>query len=232
MELHAEVTHLKEQLSQALEAKDLVSNSMIHNNRVNHEVEHLVDQDVPREISSEPQQKQQSVEINELKQKVSELMEIKAQLEDRNQKLLEESTYAKGLASAAGVELKALSEEVTKLMNQNEKLATELSSLRSPTPAPRRFNNGPRGTRRESMSRREPASRRDTNASHEREKALEALLMEKEQKEAELQRKVEESKQKEAFLESELANMWVLVAKLKKSQGYDHEDLEAKHDGS
>jgi hypothetical protein len=59
MELHAEVTHLKEQLSQALEAKDLVSNSMIHNNRVNHEVEHLVDQDVPREISSEPQQKQQ-----------------------------------------------------------------------------------------------------------------------------------------------------------------------------
>ena len=59
-------------------------------------------------------------------------MEIKAQLEDRNQKLLEESTYAKGLASAAGVELKALSEEVTKLMNQNEKLATELSSLRSP----------------------------------------------------------------------------------------------------
>ncbi|PWZ24182.1 Kinesin-like protein KIN-7D, chloroplastic [Zea mays] len=232
MELHAEVTHLKEQLSQALEAKDLVSNSMIQNNRVNREVEHLVDQDVPREISSEPQQKQQSVEINELKQKVSELMEIKAQLEDRNQKLLEESTYAKGLASAAGVELKALSEEVTKLMNQNEKLATELSSLRSPTPAPRRFNNGPRGTRRESMSRREPASRRDTNASHEREKALEALLMEKEQKEAELQRKVEESKQKEAFLESELANMWVLVAKLKKSQGYDHEDLEAKHDGS
>ncbi|CAD6249303.1 unnamed protein product [Miscanthus lutarioriparius] len=234
MELQAEVTHLKEQLSQALEAKDLLSNSMTQNNRVNHEVEHHADQYVPREISSEPQQKlQQSVEINELKQRVSELIEIKAQLEDRNQKLLEESTYAKGLASAAGVELKALSEEVTKLMNQNEKLATELSSLRSPTPAPRRVSNGPRGTRRESMSRRhEPASRRDTNASHEREKALETMLMEKEQKEAELQRKVEESKQKEAFLESELANMWVLVAKLKKSQGYDHEDPEAKHDGS
>jgi centromeric protein E len=163
----------------------------------------------------------QSVEIKELKQKVSELIEIKAQLEDRNQKLLEESTYAKGLVSAAGVELKALSEEVTKLMNQNEKLATELSSLRSLTPAPRRVSNAPRGTRRESMSRRhEPASRRDTNTSHEREKALGTLLMEKEQKEAELQRKVEESKQKEAFLESELANMWVLVAKLKKSQGY------------
>ncbi|XP_039775972.1 kinesin-like protein KIN-7D, chloroplastic isoform X4 [Panicum virgatum] len=236
MELQAEVTHLKEQLSQALEAKDLLSDSMMQNNRVvNHEVERHADQGsaVPREFSTEPLQKQQqSNEVDELKQKVSELVEIKAQLEDRNQKLLEESTYAKGLASAAGVELKALSEEVTKLMNQNEKLAIELASLRSPTP--RRVSSGPRGARRESMSRRhEPASRRDTNnASHEREKALENMLMEKEQKEAELQRKVEESKQKEAFLESELANMWVLVAKLKKSQGYEHEDSEAKHNVS
>ncbi|CAN6245908.1 unnamed protein product [Urochloa humidicola] len=235
MELQAEVTHLKEQLSQALEAKDLLSNGMMQNNGgVNHEVERHADQEsaVPREVSSEPLQKQQqSIEVDTLKHKVSELIEIKAQLEDRNQKLLEESTYAKGLASAAGVELKALSEEVTKLMNQNEKLATELASLRSPTP--RRASNGTRGARRESMSRRhEPASRRDTNASQEREKALETMLMEKEQKEAELQRKVEESKQKEAFLESELANMWVLVAKLKKSQGYEHEDTEAKHDVS
>uniref|UniRef100_A0A0A8XVV9 Uncharacterized protein n=1 Tax=Arundo donax TaxID=35708 RepID=A0A0A8XVV9_ARUDO len=58
------------------------------------------------------------------------------------------------------------------------------------------------------------------------------MLMEKEQKEAELQRKIEESKKKEASLESELANMWVLVSKLKKSQGYDHEDPEAIHNGS
>ncbi|RLN08957.1 centromere-associated protein E [Panicum miliaceum] len=235
MELQAEVTHLKEQLSQALEAKDLLSHSIMQNNRgVNHEVERHADQGsaVPREASMEPLQKQQqSIEVDELKQKVSELIKIKAQLEDRNQKLLEESTYAKGLASAAGVELKALSEEVTKLMNQNEKLATELASMRSPTP--RRVSNGPRGARRGSMSRRhEPASRRDTNASHDREKSLENMLIEKEQKEAELQRKVEESKQKEAFLESELANMWVLVAKLKKSQGYEHEDSEAKHNVS
>ncbi|XP_062220452.1 kinesin-like protein KIN-7D, chloroplastic [Phragmites australis] len=233
-ELQAAVTHLKEQLSQALEAQDLLSNSIILNNRVNHEVERHADQEkaVAREVSIEPLQKQQkSAEIDELKQKVCELTEIKAQLEARNQKLLEESTYAKGLASAAGVELKALSEEVTKLMNQNEKLAAELASLRSPTP--RRVSNGPRGTRRDSMSRRhEPASRRDTNANHEREKALETMLMEKEHKEAELQRKVEESKKKEASLESELANMWVLVSKLKKSQGYDHEDSEAIHNGS
>ncbi|KAK3159246.1 hypothetical protein QOZ80_2AG0147750 [Eleusine coracana subsp. coracana] len=226
MELQAEVTHLKEQLSQALDAKDLLSNSIIQNNiGVNNEVEHRANQEkaVPTDVSTEPPQKQQqSLEIDELKKKVRELTEVKAQLEARNQKLLEESTYAKGLASAAGVELKALSEEVTKLMNQNEKLAGELASLRSPTP--RRVGNGPRGTRRDSMSRRhEPASRRDATANHEKEKALENMLMEKERKEAELQRKIEESKQKEAFLESELANMWVLVAKLRKSQDCDHE---------
>ncbi|KAL6633445.1 hypothetical protein ACP70R_026116 [Stipagrostis hirtigluma subsp. patula] len=235
MELQATVTHLKEQLSQALEAKDLLSNSIIHNNRgVNHEVEHRADQEkaVPREVPTEPLQKlSKSVEIDELKQKVSELTEVKVQLEARNQKLLEECTYAKGLASAAGVELKALSEEVTKLMNQNEKLVAELASVRSPTP--RRVSSGPRGTRRDSINRRhEPASRRDTNTSYEREKALENMLMEKEQKEAELQRKIEESKKKEASLETELANMWVLVSKLKKSQGYDDGDLEAKHNGS
>ncbi|XP_044954338.1 kinesin-like protein KIN-7D, chloroplastic isoform X3 [Hordeum vulgare subsp. vulgare] len=237
MELQEAVACLKEHLSQALQAKDSLSNSIMMQNSsgVNHEEQHS-DQEKPvsRDISAEQLQKeQQSVEFGELKQRVHELTEVKAQLEARNQKLLEESTYAKGLASAAGVELKALSEEVTKLMNQNEKLASELVSLRSPTP--RRVSNGPRGTaRRESMSRRnEPASRRDGNAREERERVLETMLAEKEQKEAELQRKVEESKQKEAFLESELANMWVLVAKLKKSRGDDdHEDLEAKYNGS
>ncbi|KAM0912255.1 hypothetical protein ACQ4PT_012945 [Festuca glaucescens] len=237
MKLQEAVAHLKEHLSQALQAKDSLSNSIVmqKSSGANHEAQQHSDQEktVPREISAEPLQKeQQSVEIGELKQRVCELDKAKSQLEARNQKLLEESTYAKGLASAAGVELKALSEEVTKLMNQNEKLASELASLRSPTP--RRASNGPRGTtRRESMSRRnEPASRRESNASQERERVLETILMEKEQKEAELQRKVEESKQKEAFLESELANMWVLVAKLKKSQGDDHEDLDAKYNGS
>lgn len=240
LELQDAVSRLKEHLSQALQANDSLSNSIMTQQSagVNHEDQHHVDQgkSVPKEISAEPLQKEQqnfqSVEIGELKQRLCELTEVKAQLEVRNQKLLEESTYAKGLASAAGVELKALSEEVTKLMNQNEKLASELASLRSPTP--RRVSNGPRGTtRRDSMSRRhEPASRRDGNASHERERVLETILAEKEQKEAELQRKVEESKQKEAFLESELANMWVLVAKLKKSHGDDQEDLEAKYNGS
>jgi centromeric protein E len=63
MELQAEVTHLKEQLSQALEAKDLLSNSVQNNRVVNHEVEHHADQEsaVSREVSSELLQKQQQV---------------------------------------------------------------------------------------------------------------------------------------------------------------------------
>jgi len=41
--------------------------------------------------------------------------------------------YAKGLALAAGVELKALSGEVTKLMDHNERLANELALARNST---------------------------------------------------------------------------------------------------
>jgi len=62
-----------------------------------------------------------------------ELTEAKAQLEAHNQKLQEESMYAKGLASTAGVELKALSGEVTKLMDHNERLANELALARNST---------------------------------------------------------------------------------------------------
>lgn len=169
------------------------------------------------------------LEIGELKRRLRGLTEAKAQLEARNQKLLEESMYAKGLASAAGIELKALSGEVTKLMNHNERLASELASARNST----QVSNGQKVGRRDTYTKRhEPASRRDVHASYEREQALEVILMEKDQREAELQKKIEESKQKEAILEGELANMWVLVAELKKGRGVDQDDMDAKLNGS
>ncbi|KAJ1432996.1 P-loop containing nucleoside triphosphate hydrolase [Sesbania bispinosa] len=165
-------------------------------------------------------------EIEELKQKVVELTESKEQLEFRNQKLAEESSYAKGLASAAAVELKALSEEVAKLMNHNEKLAAELAASKN-SPTQRRTGGTVQNGRRESHVRLRRNDQGGSNSdvkrelalSKERELSYEAALLEKDQKEAELQRKIEESKQREAYLENELANMWVLVAKLKKSQG-------------
>ncbi|KAI3684553.1 hypothetical protein L6452_33777 [Arctium lappa] len=48
--------------------------------------------------------------------------------------------------------------------------------------------------------------------------SYDVVLCEKDARESELQRTVEESKRREAYLENELANMWVLVAKLKKAQ--------------
>ncbi|CAL0308462.1 unnamed protein product [Lupinus luteus] len=70
-------------------------------------------------------------EIEQLKQKVAELTESKEQLELRNQKLAEENSYAKGLASTSVVELKALSKEFAKLINYNERLAAELAASKN-----------------------------------------------------------------------------------------------------
>lgn len=163
---------------------------------------------------------------------MTELVEAKEQLELRNQKLAEESTYAKGLASAAAVELKALSEEVAKLMNHNEKLAAELATQKS-TSTQRKPSVAMRNGRRDANLRRNEQNvlsadmKRELALSHERELSYEAALVERDQKEAELQRKVEESKQREAYLENELANMWVLIAKLKKSQGVESDPSES-----
>ena len=169
-------------------------------------------------------------EIEELKQKVTELNDTKDQLEQRSKKLAEESSYAKGLASAAAVELKALSEEVAKLMNQNERLSSELSALKN-SPTPRRSVGAARNGRRETPVKRHDQGpspselKKELAVFRERELAYEAALHEKEEREAELQRKAEESKQREAYLENELANMWVLVAKLKRSQGEAESDV-------
>ncbi|KAJ0981199.1 hypothetical protein J5N97_009454 [Dioscorea zingiberensis] len=219
-DLQETVASLRLQLAQALEVK----NSSLMSNQTHHlagEAESPMSRDLSsRKASIEFLQQAQVSEINELKEKVLELTESKSQLEARNQKLADESSYAKGLASAAGVELKALSEEVTKLMNHNERLAAELTTLRSSTP--RRATSVVRNNNRRDGShikRHETMTKKEVNAVNERELSLEAALKEKDQREVELQKKVEESKQREAFLENELANMWVLVAKLKKASG-------------
>ncbi|KAG2305804.1 hypothetical protein Bca52824_025552 [Brassica carinata] len=171
----------------------------------------------------------QETKIEELKQKAKELSESKDQLEHRNRKLADESSYAKGLASAAAVELKALSEEVAKLMNHNERLAAELATVKSSVPqlgnktgttTTNARNNG----RRESLVKRQEQEsssmelKRELRMSKERERSYEAALVDRDRREAELERIVEESKQREAYLENELASMWVLVSKLRRSQ--------------
>ncbi|KAI3822724.1 hypothetical protein L1987_10321 [Smallanthus sonchifolius] len=171
----------------------------------------------------------QAHEVEKLEEKVTELTESKEQLEARNIKLAEECSYAKGLASAAAVELKALSEEVAKLMNHNEKLSTELASHKN-SPSHHRRPTGPTKNGRKDNTtyfrQKEPSPtqselKRELALSREREMSYEAMLSEKEQIESDLQKTVEESKQREAYLENELANMWILVAKLKKLRGND-----------
>ncbi|KOM38863.1 hypothetical protein LR48_Vigan03g224500 [Vigna angularis] len=228
------IASLKQQLANA----ELSNSSLV----VNHSQNFSVTKDYGGEIHLDKGNKMinnsnegihlqvQTSEIEELKQRVAQLTELKEELEFRNQKLAEESSYAKGLASAAAVELKALSEEVAKLMNQNERLAAELGASKNST-TERRASGTVHNGRREShvRVRRNDQGGSNTNIkrelalSKERELSYEAALLEKDHKEAELQRKIEESKQREAYLENELANMWVLVAKLKKSQGAETE---------
>ncbi|VVA97357.1 unnamed protein product [Arabis nemorensis] len=174
----------------------------------------------------------QETKIEELKQKAKELSESKEQLEHRNRKLAEESSYAKGLASAAAVELKALSEEVAKLMNQNERLAAELATQKSPVTQRNKTGtttNARNSGRRDNLVKRQEQDsssmelKRELRMSKERELSYEAALNDRDQREAELERIIEESKQREAYLENELASMWVLVSKLRRSQGADSE---------
>ncbi|XP_073034429.1 kinesin-like protein KIN-7K, chloroplastic [Primulina eburnea] len=177
-------------------------------------------------------------EIEELKKKLAELTDSKNELELQNNKLADESSYAKGLASAAAVELKALSEEVTKLMNQNERLNAELEAQKKLPTQRRAAIPNSRNARRDSYVKPHGVVltsdlKRELALSREREQSYEAALAEKVETESELLKRLEESKQKEAYLENELANMWILTAKLKKSQGLDCDELtteNSKHD--
>ncbi|GAB2295466.1 Kinesin-like protein KIN-7D, chloroplastic [Dionaea muscipula] len=217
-EFQAQITTLKQQLAEALKSRN--ASLLLKNSPPNEQSMFTKD------MGGEMLMQTQVTEIEELKQKVAELTETNEQLELRNKKLAEDSSYAKGLASAAAVELKALSEEVAKLMNQNERLTSELTVLKNSTNH-RKSSVMVRNGRRESHVKRNDLGsatsdiRKELALSRERESAYEAALSGKEQREAELQKIVEGSKQREAQLENELANMWVLVAKLKKSHAPD-----------
>ncbi|CAN8298455.1 unnamed protein product [Cochlearia groenlandica] len=212
--LQEEVANLKQQLSEALELGDISSVTI-----------HMQQSSETPNKSEEKLIQAQAFEIEELKLKAEELNYLKEQLELQNQKLAEESSYAKELASAAAVELKALSEEVSRLMSHNERLSSDLAASASThkssvTP---RIKNTRNGRKESHIKRKEQDAlmelKRELSTSQEHKVSYEAALVEKAHREAELQRRVEESKQREAYLENELANMWVLVAKLRKSQG-------------
>ncbi|XP_062076866.1 kinesin-like protein KIN-7D, mitochondrial [Humulus lupulus] len=204
------------------------------------------------EYADELKKKVQSQEIENEKLKLEhvQLSEENSGLRVQNQKLAEEASYAKELASAAAVELKNLAGEVTKQSLQNAKLekellaARELANSRSAVlhnvnGVNRKYSDGNRpGRKVRASSRANDFSsmggdeswnldaedlKLELQARKQREAALEAALAEKEFIEEEYRKTVEEAKRREEALENDLANMWVLVAKLKKEGGAVHE---------
>ncbi|XP_031381423.1 kinesin-like protein KIN-7D, mitochondrial [Punica granatum] len=177
----------------------------------------------------------QEIENEKLKLEHVQLSEENSGLRVQNQKLAEEASYAKELASAAAVELKNLASEVTKLSVQNSKLEKELIAARELAASRsngfnRKFSDGARGGRKGRLVGRasddfdawnlDPDDlKMELQVRKQREAALEAALAEKEFLEDEYRKKVEEAKRREEALENDLANMWVLVAKLKKEGG-------------
>ncbi|XP_050231711.1 kinesin-like protein KIN-7D, mitochondrial isoform X2 [Mercurialis annua] len=194
----------------------------------------------------------QEIENERLKIEQVQLSEENSGLRVQNQKLAEEASYAKELASAAAVELKNLASEVTKLSLQNAKQEKELLTVResmhsrgaglySVNGANRKYNDSMRPGRRGRLSGRTNEYsgmhsddfgswsldledlKMELQARKQRESALETALAEKEFIEEEYRRRAEEAKKREEALENDLANMWVLVAKLKKEGGAVHE---------
>ena len=159
------------------------------------------------------------------------LTEEKDGLEVQNSKLIEEASYAKELAAAAAVELRNLAEEVTKLSYENAKLTGELAAAQevhsrstSQNPALHNFKQNAVNRGRTDGCPRRPEDemiveelQKELSARCQKEASLKTALSERDKIEDDLRRRLDEAKQHEEELENELANMWVLVAKLRKS---------------
>ncbi|KAL7002649.1 Kinesin-like protein KIN-7D, mitochondrial [Sarracenia purpurea var. burkii] len=206
--------------------------------------EQCISEDYVEELRKKIQS--QEFENEKLKLEHVQILEENSGLRVQNQKLAEEASYAKELASAAAVELKNLASEVTKLSLQNAKLdkdllaARELSrgaSLQTSNGGNRKYSDSMRPGRKGRFTGRanevlgivhddfdswdlDPDDlKMELQARKQREAVLEAALAEKEFVEVECRKKIEEAKKREESLENDLANMWVLVAQLKSEGG-------------
>ncbi|XP_073003631.1 kinesin-like protein KIN-7E, chloroplastic isoform X2 [Typha latifolia] len=166
----------------------------------------------------------QAAEIENLKQEKLRLAEEKDGLEIHSQKLSEEASYAKELAAAAAVELKNLAEEVTKLSYENAKLNGELAASKELAASRGSIRNDVNSKKTENGILLEELQK-ELVARCQREASLEVTLSEKVQREAELQKRIDDAKRREQGLENELANMWVLVAKIKKNGNISKDNL-------
>jgi centromeric protein E len=140
--------------------------------------------------------------------------------------MAEELSYAKELASAAGVELKNLSEEITKLSYHNTKLAAELTNAKGSAYARPKSKSVPRQRANAVIAQRLEGAvaeelKRELLASKEKEVALEGRLAQRDRKDAEMQQKLEDMKRREADLEKELASARLVLANIKHEASED-----------
>ena len=126
------------------------------------------------------------------------------------------------MAAAAAVELKNLAEEVTRLSYENAKLVADLTAAKELTASVGR------GSIHNDTKRRDQENgilveemKKELVASCQREAALEDTLSQKSQRENDLLKIIDDAKCHEHDLENELANMWVLVSKMKKEGSQD-----------
>ncbi|WOL10565.1 kinesin-like protein KIN-7K, chloroplastic [Canna indica] len=235
---------LQQKCSENKELEDKVSLlqqqqlTSLKNERLNEEI-------VPEENNSfKSKLRSQEAENEKLNLDRLQLIEENNGLLVQNQQLAEEASYAKELASAAAVELKNLAEEVTRLTLQNARQAKELLAAhdlaysKTANGTTRRFSESKNDAIKLGRRSRPPSRnsgpgntifddvenwnldlddiRMELQVRKQRESNLEAALAEKEHLEEEYKRKIEEGRKREKSLENDLANMWVLVAKLKK----------------
>ncbi|KAL2477120.1 Kinesin motor family protein [Forsythia ovata] len=211
-ELQEKIIHLEKQLAS------------VSGDKLLYPSEHS-EQCASNECVEEFRKKLQSQEIENEKLKLEHVqtLEENSGLRVQNQKLSEEASYAKELASAAAVELKNLAGEVTKLSVQNAKLEKELqathelvksrsSNLQTGNGGNRKYHDGQRTGRRgrftsrvndgsgmvhddfDSWSLDPDDLKMELHARKQRESALEAALAEKEILEDEYRKKFEDGK--------------------------------------
>ncbi|KAL3634777.1 Kinesin-like protein KIN-7E [Castilleja foliolosa] len=168
----------------------------------------------------------QAAEVESLKQDKVRLIEQKDELEIHCQNQTDEASYAKELAQAAAVELRNLAEEVTKLSYQNAKLTADLASAKDTfrckasccrkSASTDTRQNGTRSRNHEDRLSMEEFEM-ELKARYQREASLVAALSERDKVESDLRKRLDDAKRNEETLENELANMWVLIAKTRKS---------------
>lgn len=203
-------------------------NAQTSNMRSNEIFMHEVSNDSSVDALLNSQLLSQTAEIESLKQEKKQIIEEKEALEIHHQKLAEEASYAKELAGAAAVELRNLAEEVTKLSYLNAELASQKDApcknrcCQRSVPFDMKQNGDGGGQPDAHVRKTEDCLsvdelEQELNARHQREASLVAALYERDKIESELRKQLDETKRREEDMENELANMWALVAKMRKS---------------